>query len=171
MDETKQRLNQILEQAKERLVNAKPPTLPAIFMEDSRLEDAFKVSEMDEKGYSESIPSVLYSTLSPIEEGEFLYITSKVAMIESRLYSRYLDEEAIIWDGGREELYFYKPNPEQPKLAFTSGQGVWFAKKLKAEYADQSLEDIYKELRFKIQLTLMMSNPVDIEQDFSETDL
>ena len=166
-----QRLNQIMEQAKERFANAKPPTCPNLFMDDPRLEDAFKESETDEDGYSESIPAIWYANLSEIEEAEILYITSDLAMIGSNLYSIYLDEEAIIWDGGREELYYYKPTPEQPRLAFKGGQGVLFAKKLKPEYADQSLEDIYKDLRFKIQLTLMMSNPVDIEQDFSETDI
>ena len=128
-----------------------PPTCPAVLMDDPRLEDAFKQPEEDENGYSSPIPAIWYATLPEIEDNEILYITSAHAGVVSNLYSKYLDEEAIIWDAGREKLFFYKPDPKQPRLAFKSGMGMWFAKKLKPESANLSLKDIYIQMRSAIK--------------------
>ena len=142
MDDVRQRINQLKEQLIAKMETAPRPTYPDDFMNDPRLEEAFKEPETDENGYSDSLPSIWFSTLPEMEEAEILYITPDLAMTESNLYSQYLDEKAIIWDAIRKEYFFYKPNPGHPQMAFKGEMGAWIAKKLKPEYADQLLEDI-----------------------------
>ena len=117
---------------------------------DDRFEDAFKTPDCDEDGYSESIPSV-WGDYRFAEDANGIKIISAAysAMIESRLYSRYLDEEALLWDFGRNRLLLYEPDPEQPKLGF-KGMCWVYAKKLKPEYSNHSLKDIYLEKVNKI---------------------
>ena len=128
----------------EAVKNAKAPECPEFF-NDERLEDAFLISETDEDGYSEAIPSIW----SDYGYGKFpdgvLFITKKSAMIESNLYSKYLDKEALVWDSFKERLLLYVPDLEEPRMAF-KGSSWLFAKRLKPEYEEFfSLRDIYLE--------------------------
>ncbi len=142
-DEVRQMLRQIMESA----AAAPPPTCPDILMEDTRLEDAFKKPIADKNGYCCPLPAIWYAAFPEAEDDGISIITSAHAGVVSNLYSRYLDEESIIWDAGREKLYLYKPNPQHPRLAFKSGMGVLFAKKLRPEFADLSLKDVYLQMR------------------------
>ena len=118
---------------------------PFIF-NDELLEDAFKFPELDENGYSDSIPTIWNDYGYGKDEDGVLIITRKSASIGSNLYSKYLDEEAIVWDSINERLLFYIPDPEEPRMAF-KGSAWQTAKRLKPEYKyDLALRDIYCEL-------------------------
>ena len=124
--------------------NAKAPECP-LFFEDERFEDAFKEPETDENGYSERIPAIWHDYSYKEQANGVIIITSVCAIISSNLYSRYIDTEALVWDSYDNKLLLYLPDPENPKMAF-KGSRWHFAKKLKNEFLNQSLEDIYLEL-------------------------
>lgn len=113
-----------------------------VFAHADLLEDAFKTPVVDAEGRSESIPAIWddYS-YGETEEG-LLTISSKSAQITSTLYSKYLDEEALVWDAHHQRLLIYIPDSENPKLAF-KGSGWTCAKKLKDNNGLLDLADVY----------------------------
>ena len=123
--------------------NAKDPVIPKVF-DDERLEDAFKVPIYDENGYAESLPAI-YGSYGYGQYPDGVKILSlRSASLETRLYSKYLDEEALVWDSVKEELFLYVPDPNGPRVAF-KGSNWQFAKRLKPEYKDFiSLRTIYE---------------------------
>lgn len=125
--------------------NAKPIECPE-FLKDVRLEDAFKEPVTDEDGYSEPIPAIFNDYHYTKDEDDVLFITLKSALIKSDLYSRYLDEEALVWDSNKERLLLYVPDPSEPRMAF-KGPSWQFAKRLKPEFEDYiTLRDVYYEM-------------------------
>ena len=106
------------------------------------LEDAFKTPVVDEEGRSESLPTIWNDySYGKTEEG-ILIITNKSAKIASTLYSRYLDEEALVWDANKQRLLLYIPDPQNPKMAF-KGSSWTCAKKLKDNNGILDLADVY----------------------------
>ena len=71
----------------------------------------------------------------------------KSAKIASTLYSRYLDEEALVWDANKQRLLLYIPDPQNPKMAF-KGSGWTCAKKLKDNNGILDLADVYMGTKF-----------------------
>lgn len=135
---------EILKQLQEMVKNAKAPESPKFF-ENERFENAFLEPEEDEEGYSESIPAIWHDYTYIEQTNGVKVITNSTAKINSNLYSKYIDTEALVWDSYDNILLLYLPDPENPKMAFKGSR--WnFAKKLKKEFADQSLEDIYVEM-------------------------
>jgi len=112
---------------------------------DSRLEDAFKRPVTDKTGYAESIPAIWASYSYGKRRDGLLILSDKSAKIKPRLYSKYLDEPAIVWDELKKKLFLYIPNPDFPKMAF-KGSAWQTARKIKLEYFNLSLEDVYKQL-------------------------
>ena len=135
---------EIISKLKEIVSNAQEPICPDVFL-DERLEDAFKISETDEEGYSEEVPIIWQDYgYGKMEDGT-LVIMRRSASFVSRLYTKYLDEEALVWDQYKERLLLYLPDENEPRMGF-KGSTWWFAKKLKPEYKlTCSLRDIYKE--------------------------
>lgn len=134
---------EVIKQLEEMVKNAKTPECPSI-LKDERLEDAFKVPECDENGYSESIPAIYGSYGYGQYPDGVKFLTLRSASLETRLYSKYLDEEALVWDSVKEELFLYVPDPNGPRVAF-KGSKWQFAKRLKPEYKDSvSLRDVYE---------------------------
>ena len=113
-----------------------------VFAHADLLEDAFKTPAVDEEGRSESLPTIWNDySYRETEEG-ILIITNKSAKIASTLYSRYLDEEALVWDANKQRLLLYIPDPQNPKMAF-KGSGWTCAKKLKDNDGILDLADVY----------------------------
>ena len=136
--------DKLLKQFEEMITNAKEPTTPD-FLNDDRLEDAFLTPETDNEGYSPEIPAIWNDYGYGKYPDGVLFITLKSASIKSSLYSKYLDEEALVWDSIKERLLLYVPDPEEPRMAF-KGSAWQFAKRLKPEYDEfMSLRDIYEE--------------------------
>lgn len=135
---------EIISKLKEIVSNAQEPICPDVLL-DERLEDAFKISETDEEGYSEEVPIIWQDYgYGKMEDGT-LVIMRRSASFVSRLYTKYLDEEALVWDQYKERLLLYLPDENEPRMGF-KGSTWWFAKKLKPEYKlTCSLRDIYKE--------------------------
>ena len=71
-------------------------------------------------------------------------ITTANSRVITNQYSKYLDTDALVWDSYKERLLIYISDPENPKMAF-KGSSWLFAKRLRPEFADLSLEDIYLE--------------------------
>lgn len=106
------------------------------------LEDAFKTPVVDSEGHSESIPAIWDDCSYDETEEGILTISSKSAKTTSTLYSRYLDEEALVWNTNKQRLLLYIPDPQNPKMAF-KGSGWTCAKKLKGQKSIIGLEDVY----------------------------
>ena len=124
------------------------PELPAA-LADERLEPAFKTPVWDEEGYSDYIPAI-WGVDNYVElPNGILSLDSSCANIASRLYSRYLDEPALVWDAAFSQLYLYRPRPNSPELAFKGGRWTWSGK-LKPEFAGLSLEEVYREIAEKL---------------------
>ena len=118
-----------------------------VFAHADLLEDAFKTPIVDEEGRSESLPTIWNDySYGETEEG-ILIITNKSAKIASTLYSRHLDEEAIVWDANKQRLLLYIPDPQNPKMAF-KGSGWTCAKKLKDNNGILDLADVYMGTKF-----------------------
>ena len=118
-----------------------------VFAHEDLLEDAFKTPVVDEEGRSESLPTIWNDySYGETEEG-ILIITNKSAKIASTLYSRYLDEEALVWDANKQRLLLYIPDPQNPKMAF-KGSGWTCAKKLKDNNGILDLADVYMGTKF-----------------------
>ena len=135
--------DKILKQLQEVAKNAKPTEYPSI-LNDERLEDAFKEPIADENGCCESIPAIWNDYGYGKYDDGVLFITLKSATIKSNLYSKYLDERALVWDSVNERLLLYLPDPKEPRMAF-KGSRWQFAKRLKSEYYNCSLIYIYQE--------------------------
>lgn len=128
--------------------NIQTPDCPA-FLLDERLEDAFRAPACNEEGYSEPLPTIWKNYSYGEYQDGTLFITLKSASINSNLYSKYLDEEALVWDSINERLLLYTPDPEKPRIAF-KGSNWQYAKRLKPEYEDYiTLRDVYCELTTK----------------------
>jgi hypothetical protein len=133
----------IIQMLQEKVKNAKPPECPKVF-EDMRLEDAFLNPEVNDEGYSEDIPGI-WNDYSYIEQDNGVrLITTANSRVITNQYSKYLDTDALVWDSYKERLLIYISDPENPKMAF-KGSSWLFAKRLRPEFADLSLEDIYLE--------------------------
>ena len=118
-----------------------------VFAHADLLEDAFKTPIVDEEGRSESLPTIWNDySYGETEEG-ILIITNKSAKIASTLYSRYLDEKALVWDANKQRLLLYIPDPQNPKMAF-KGSGWTCAKKLKDNDGILDLADVYMGTKF-----------------------
>ena len=143
--DTKSRIEELLAEVKQRAANAPPITCP-VFLCDDRLEDAWKAPECDEEGYSESIPAIYNDYSYGKDDNGIMILSLKSATLETRLYSKYLDEEALVWDSLKERLLLYVPNPKEPRIAFKGSRWL-FAKRLKQEYKDLiTLRDVYYEI-------------------------
>lgn len=122
------------------------PLYPAA-LDDPRLEDAFKNPAYDEEGRAENMPaiSISYSKYGLTDDG-IKIISLPSATISTSLYSKYLDEPALVWDIAEKELLLYWPDTENPCIAFKGSRWAC-ARKLKAEYVHLSIKDVYKELK------------------------
>ena len=141
---------EIIAKLKEAATNAQEPVCPEVLL-DERLEDAFKISSVDEEGYSEEIPIVWQDYSYGKLPNDILVIMRRSSTFSSRLYTKYLDEKALIWDQYKERLLLYLPDGEDPRMGF-KGSTWWFAKKLKAEYEPTyTLEQIYLDYLKKNQ--------------------
>ena len=139
--------DKILAELMEMAKNAKVPECPKILFDD-RLEDAFKEPVYDEDGYSEAIPAIWGNYEYEKLDNIFPAITKRCALISSNLYSKYLDEAAIVWDQNKDQLLLYIPDKDEPRMAF-KGSAFPVAKKLKPEYKDVfSLTDILLDEAF-----------------------
>jgi hypothetical protein len=125
--------------------NKECPLYPAV-LDSSFLEDAFKVPVCDEQGYSESLPAIT----SHYRHGEtpdgIKILSSRSAIIASSLYTRYLDEEALVWDQAKGELYLYVPDSQCPRIAFKSMSWTC-ARRLTSEFRHIDLRDIYQAIK------------------------
>lgn len=129
----------------EMAIEAKEPECPSFF-NDERLEDAFKTPVTDANGKCEALPAIWNDYGYGKDDDGVLYINSKSAPIMSDLYSKYLDEEALVWDTVKEELFLYTPDTSEPRMAF-KGSSWQFAKRLKPEYEEFiTLRDVYYEI-------------------------
>ena len=147
--DTKSRIEELLAEVKQKVANAQPITCPN-FLCDDRLEDAWKSPECDEEGYSESIPAIYNDYSYGKDDNGIMILSLKSATLETRLYSMYLDEEALVWDSLKERLFLYVPNPEEPRMAFKGSRWL-FAKRLKPECKDFiTLRDVYCEIKGKL---------------------
>ena len=145
MMDTKSRIEELLAEAKQRAANTKPITCPD-FLCDDHLEDAWKTLECDEEGYSESIPAIYNDYSYDMDDKGIMILSLKSATLETRLYSKYLDEEALVWDSVKQQLFLYVPDPLEPRVVFKASR--WqYAKKLKAEFCNLSLHDLYLEIK------------------------
>lgn len=137
----------------EKIQNSTEPVLPDA-LNDERLEDAFKEPVYDENWYAPSMPVIWDSTRYGETADGVKILSLKSARTASCLYSRYLDEEALIWDAAKQELFLYVPDEKCPNVAFKGGSWLC-AKKLKIETIienwDLSIYDVYKEIRSKIK--------------------
>lgn len=120
------------------------PTLPEA-LNDERLEDAFKSPICDNEGRAPHMP-VIGSSYRYGQTPEGVKILSyKSATVASSLYSKYVDEDAIVWDSNKQELFLYTPDYEHPATAFKGGNWLC-AKRLKKEYSYLNTYDVYMEL-------------------------
>ena len=133
--------NRFLEMAK----NAKEPTCPDFLM-DERLEDAFKEPVRDEDGCVAPLPAIYNEYGYGKYRDGVKFLTLKSASLQTNLYSKYLDDQALVWDSEKEELFLYVPDPAGPNVAF-KGSRWQFAKRLKPEFEDHiTLRDVYYEI-------------------------
>ena len=125
--------------------NKDRPLYPAV-LDTSYLEDAFKTSQCDERGYTELCP-VISSRYSHGETEDGIKVLSlKSAVLASSLYTKYLDEEALVWDQAKGELYLYVPDSQCPRIAFKSMSWTC-ARRLTSEFRHIDLRDIYQALK------------------------
>ena len=134
----------------EKVTNVEVSSIPTALLDDERLEDAFKAAECDEEGYSPNMPCIWDSSSYGVTDNGVKILSLRSASISSGLYSRYLDEEAIVWDAAKQELFMYVPDTECPTVAF-KGSCWQYAKRLKSEYSHLNIDDIYKEILLKIK--------------------
>lgn len=133
----------------ELVFSSSEPIIPEA-LNDERLENAFKAPVYNNEGYAETMPCVWNSASYGQTEDGVKIISLKSATVASGLYSNYLDEEAIVWDSAKEELFLYVPDPKCPTVAFKGGNWIC-AKRLKMEYCYFTLYDIYLELNEKVK--------------------
>lgn len=116
-------------------------------MNDSRLEDAFKSPDC---GECEKLPTIWKDYGYEQTADGVKVISANSATELSDCYHHYLDEESIVWDSDKKELFLYSPDLESPGLAFR-GASWTCAKKLKDEYCHLNLNDAYKEIKKLIE--------------------
>ena len=134
--------NKLFEQFKEMVANAKEPVCPNV-LNTEELEDAFKCPECNDHGEADSIPVIWKDYGYGQYTDGVCFLTARSASMASSLYSKYLDEQALVWDSNKEKLFLYEPDPQNPKVAFKGSSWI-FAKKLKAEYNEYiTLRDVY----------------------------
>lgn len=126
--------DKLFKQFEEMIANAKEPTTPD-FLNDDRLEDAFLTPETDNEGYSPEIPAIWNDYGYGKYPDGVLFITLKSASIKSNLYSKYLDEEALVWDSFKVRFLFYVTDSEKTRMAFKSS-ALQYAKRQKPEFED-----------------------------------
>jgi hypothetical protein len=123
-------------------------------LNEDRLEDAFKTPICDENGYAELMPVVWVDYGYGQTPDGVKILTKRSAKTASSLYSKYLDEEALVWDSSKQELFVYVPDAECPAVAF-KGSSWQCAKKLKneaiIENRDLNIYEVYKEILSKIK--------------------
>ena len=119
-------------------------------LNDDRLEDAFKTPTCDENGYAEQMPVVWADYGYGQTKDGVKILTKKSAKAASELYSKYLDEKALVWDSSKQELFMYIPDTECPAVAF-KGSCWQYAKRLKSECSHLNIDDIYQEIWLKIK--------------------
>ena len=123
-------------------------------LNEDRLEDAFKTPICDENGYAEQMPVVWADYGYGQTQDGVKILTKRSAKTASSLYSKYLDEEALVWDSLKQELFVYVPDAECPAVAF-KGSSWLCAKKLKTEAIienrDLNIYKVYKEILSKIK--------------------
>lgn len=137
--------DKILKQLQETLQNAIVPECPEFF-NDERLEDAFKEPATNDNGECDSLPTIWSDYSFGQDNDGVLSFSSKSACISSNLYSKYLDEKALVWDSNNERLLLYAPDTNEPRTAF-KGSAWQFAKRLKPEYEVYvTLRDVYHEI-------------------------
>lgn len=121
-------------------------------LNDDRLEDAFKTPVCDENGYAEQMPAIWTDYGYGQNQDGVKILTKRSAKTVSTLYSKYLDEEALVWDSSKQELFVYVPDAESPAVAF-KGNSWLCAKKIKTEAIvdnwDLNIYDIYQEIILK----------------------
>lgn len=123
-------------------------------LNEDRLEDAFKTPICDENGYAELMPVVWADYGYGQTPDGVKILTKRSAKTASSLYSKYLDEEALVWDSLKQELFVYVPDAECPAVAF-KGSSWLCAKKIKTESIienrDLNIYEVYKEILSKIK--------------------
>ena len=133
----------------EKVNSSVEPVLPEA-LNDERFEDAFKSPVCDEEGYAPSMPIVWDSNSYGQTTDGVKILSLRSARTASALYSKYLDEEALVWDAAKQELFLYVPDQKCPTVAFKGGNWLC-AKKLKLSYwLELNINDVYKELQSKI---------------------
>ena len=136
------------------------PVLPEA-LNDVRLEDAFKSPIYDEQGYAPCMPAIVDSNICHNLPDDVKAISYLSATLTSELYSKYLDEEAIVWDNATQELLLYIPDKSHPAVAF-KGSRWQYAWKLKKEYWDPDtpiriqIKRIYSLIKYKITNDLIL---------------
>lgn len=134
--------DKLFEQFKEMGANAKEQICPDV-LNIEELEDAFKCPECNDQGEAEPIPVIGKGYGYGQYNDGVCFLSARSASIVSSLYSKYLDERALVWDSNKEKLFLYEPDPQNPKVAFKGSSWI-FAKKLKAEYEEYiTLRDVY----------------------------
>ena len=116
-------------------------------MNDSRLEDAFKSPDCS---VCEKLPTIWKDYGYEQTADGVKVISANSATELSDCYHHYLDEESIVWDSDKKELFLYSHDLESPGLAFR-GASWTCAKKLKDEYCHLNLHDVYKEIKKSIE--------------------
>ena len=119
-------------------------------LNDDRLEDAFKTPTCDENGYAEQMPVIGTCYGYGQTSDGVKILTKKSAKAASTLYSKYLNEEALVWDSSKQELFMYVPDTECPAVAF-KGSCWQYAKRLKRECSHLNIDDIYQEIQLRIK--------------------
>jgi hypothetical protein len=98
------------------------------------LEEACKEPEYNDNGYSISLP-VFYPGKS-FFNGAFEMTSAKYSLIKSPLYSRYIDEPAIIYIEDQNRFLLFEPETNEKLAIKTSGVLIY---KIKNEYLDDYL--------------------------------
>ena len=138
------------------------PSLPEA-LNDERLENAFKSPECDEQGYAPRIPAIVDSNICHNLRDDVKAISYLSATLTSDLYSKYLDEEAIVWDTTTQELLLYIPDKKHPAVAFI-GSRWQYAMKLKKEYLEPGIpvriqiKRMYSLIKYKIKNELILKS-------------
>jgi hypothetical protein len=131
-------------------------------LNNERLENAFKSPECDEQGYSPSLPAIVDSNIYHNLPNDVKAISYLSATLKSELYSKYLDEEAIVWDTATQELLLYIPDKKHPAVAF-KGSRWQYARKLKKEYLDPDpsmrriqIKRMYSIIKYNIKKEIIL---------------
>ena len=99
------------------IASSTEPIIPDA-LQDECLEDAFKIPICDDEGYAPNMPCIWDSNSYGQTADGIKVLSLRSARTASNLYSTYLDEEAIVWDAGKQELFLYIPDKKCPAVAF-----------------------------------------------------